>query len=75
MNKCYAVLCMCEDLMKEKTLTIENCLAEYAISVPTFRRYISLLRMYFAERHSTELIYDKNLKGYRLEKNGSMKKL
>ncbi len=68
MNKCYAVLCMCEDLTKGKTLTIENCLTEYEISVPTFRRYISLLRMYFAERHSTELIYDKNLKGYRLEK-------
>ena len=68
MNKSYAVLCMCEDLMKGKTLTIENCLAEYAVSVPTFRRYISLLRMYFAERHSTELVYDKKVKGYRLEK-------
>ena len=69
MSKCYAVLCMCEDLTKGKILMIENCLSEYEISVPTFRRYISLLRIYFAERCCMELIYDKQLKGYRLEKS------
>ncbi|MBQ8884994.1 MAG: hypothetical protein IJY62_01275 [Clostridia bacterium] len=67
MNKSYVILCMYEDLIGGKTLRIKDCQTEYSVSVPTFRRYIALLREYFAERRAVDIVYDKEAGGYRTE--------
>ncbi|MBQ8884993.1 MAG: hypothetical protein IJY62_01270 [Clostridia bacterium] len=68
MEKSYVILCMYEELLKGNPLCIDNCLVEYRISVPTFRRYLALLREFFAERHGADIRYDKTEKGYYLER-------
>ena len=58
MKKCYAVLCMCEDLHNGKKLNIKESCSRYGISVSTFRRYIALLRSFFWEQRLQTIVYD-----------------
>lgn len=66
MNKSYVLLLMCEDLKKGNPLRLEECLQRYGISVPTFRRYIALLRDFFMEVHGKEIKYYPAEKSYRV---------
>ncbi|MBO5866450.1 MAG: hypothetical protein J6Q55_00150 [Clostridia bacterium] len=68
MTKSYAVLQMYDSLLEGKTLNIADCMANYNISVPTFRRYISLLRAFLVEQHAISLLYDRSNGTYYLEK-------
>lgn len=64
MNKSYVLLCMCEKLKNHKSLVIEETCQEYGISVPTFRRYIAMLRDFFWDTFQTEIVYDVKNKKY-----------
>ena len=66
MNKSYVLLCMCEKLQSGCGLQIEDCCNEYGISVPTFRRYIAILRNFFIEKYNSEIKYDQKSKEYRI---------
>ncbi|MBQ4587061.1 MAG: hypothetical protein IJB13_04650 [Clostridia bacterium] len=68
MNKSYVLLLMCENLKKGNPLRLEECLQRYGISVPTFRRYIALLRDFFMEELSKEIIYVPTERCYRVKK-------
>ena len=67
MNKSYVLLCLYEKLQSGKGIQIETCCKEFGISVPTFRRYISILRDFFWEKHNSEIKYDIKQKEYRVE--------
>ena len=67
MLKSYTVLSMFDKFMQGKTLNINECCLEYKISVPTFRRYISLIRDYVWENHQKTIIYDKEKNGYYIQ--------
>ncbi|MBQ4268094.1 MAG: hypothetical protein IJB97_00420 [Clostridia bacterium] len=66
MNKSIVVLAMYDRLADGRNLKLEQCIAEYRISLPTFRRYLALLRDYCLEAHGREIVYDKMEKCYRL---------
>ncbi len=66
MKKCYAVLCMCEDLRKGRQLNIQECCNRYRISVATFRRYVALLRMFFWEERQQSIVYDSLTQTYQI---------
>ncbi|MBQ2909057.1 MAG: hypothetical protein IKC33_01315 [Clostridia bacterium] len=68
MNKSYVLLLMCEDLKKGKPIRFDECLQKYKISVPTFRRYIAVLRDFFIEELGKEIIYVPTEKCYRVKK-------
>ena len=64
MNKCYAILCLCEELKNGKLIYMEEVLTEYKISEPTFRRYVATLRNFFCEQYGEEIKYFPSLKAY-----------
>jgi len=66
MKKCYILLDLYTTLLRHGEISIDACCNEYAISVPTFRRYLSDLRNYFLEKQGKEIIYDPVKKVYAL---------
>ena len=64
MNKSYTLLSLYDDLLCGKAIYIERCCAEFAISVPTFRRYLCLLRSFLWEEKGLELVYDRQEEAY-----------
>ena len=66
MNKTFIILCLCRKLENGETLKIKSICDEYEISVPTFRRYILLLRNFFSEFDASEIIYDAQKSCYKL---------
>ena len=69
MLKSYVVLRLYDAFMKGEPVEIETCCTAYNISVPTFRRYIALLRDYFIEEYNYDLLYSKSKNYYYLRKN------
>lgn len=59
---------MYDDLRLLKPIKIDECCTQYNISVPTFRRYMSFLRIYFSEVYAMDIIYDSELIAYYLSK-------
>ena len=67
MNKSYVLLCLCERLKNGEELNIGTCCLEHKISIPTFRRYISLLKNFFWQELGEELIYDCKNQVYKIK--------
>lgn len=67
MTKSYILLCLFEALSNGQELKIHNCCKEYAISVPTFRRYIAELRDFYCEKSCYEVVYDTHSQSYKLK--------
>lgn len=64
MQKTKNVLRLYELLKQGKEIKMENFCNEYKVSIPTFRRYISLLRDFMWETSLEEIVYDKIKKVY-----------
>lgn len=74
MKKCHILLGMYDDLLSGEIIRIDVCCAEFGISVSTFRRYIACLRDFLDEKHSREIVYLSEVKGYILDgKTGSLR--
>ena len=69
MTKSYVVLHMYDAFTKGEPVTLEVYCESYSISIPTFRRYIALLRDYFMETYSYDLVYSKAKNMYFLRKD------
>ena len=73
MKKSCVLLYLCDDLKNGKKIHIESCCMEYDISVPTFRRYVAMLRNFFWEKYRRAIVYVSAEKAYALaEENGSV---
>ena len=68
MNKSYAILTMSERLRKGELIYIGETCIEFNISVPTFRRYMSMLRNFFWDTDLIEIEYNITKKGYQIKK-------
>ena len=68
MTKVKRVLIMYEILKEGKEINLETFCNEYKISVPTFRRYMCLIRDFLWEKNLQEVVYDKNKKAYFIKK-------
>lgn len=66
MKKSIVVLSMYDNLLGGKEVNINNCCADYGISVSTFYRYIAVLREYVWEKRKQEIVYDQKLNSYKL---------
>ncbi len=64
MNKTTAVLALYDEFRKGRSITLRDCCDLLHISVPTFRRYIALLRVYFMERYGTDIVYNAATRAY-----------
>lgn len=64
MKKTAAVLWLYDEFGQGRSIGIGECCCELGISVPTFRRYIALLRAYFMEKHGRDIVYDTLKKAY-----------
>lgn len=68
MNKTSAVLRLYDEFRQGRTVCIDECCNSYGISVPTFRRYLALLREYFMECHAHDIIYDPMKMSYHISR-------
>ena len=66
---------MYDSLLAGGSVNLEEAREHYNISVPTFRRYIALLRDFFGEVHSKNLVYDRANNRYVLEKYKKLSKI
>ena len=70
MGKSYTILCLSDMLKRGEILCLEEICDRYSVSVPTFRRYVALLRDYFWQEFSTEIVFVhddvKGVSGYKL---------
>ncbi len=71
MRKDFILLSMYDKFSQGKTIRVDSCCVEYAISVPTFHRYLAVLRTYFAEVYAKEIVYDSLGKKYLLKSENS----
>ena len=69
MSKSYVVLHLYDAFTKGEPVTVEKCCKAYDISIPTYRRYIALLRDYFMEEYNYEIVYSKSRNTYYLRKD------
>lgn len=67
MEKSYIILDMYDKLCAGEGLKIDECLSQYGISVPTFRRYIAFLRFYFAQKKGKDIVYKSKTAEYKLK--------
>lgn len=65
-NKGYILLSMHDTLINGNGINIHRCMAEYKISIATFRRYIALLRVFYADRYGADIAYDGNTEQYKV---------
>ena len=68
MNKSFAVLCLYDRLLSGKPVRINESVQELGISVPTFRRYLSLLRDFCWDKDKSEIRYNSIKQEYTLIK-------
>ncbi len=66
-DKCVVVLDMYEALSERGGIEKKAYLEKYGISVPTFCRYLSTVRNYFAEKKGKKVVYRKDNNIYCLE--------
>ena len=67
MNKTIVILNIYEDLLEGKVINMCECCVLYGISVPTFYRYLNVIRNYAMERHGREIVCDHEKFGYFME--------
>ncbi len=58
MKKDFILLSMYDKFCQGKPIRVDSCCLEYGISIPTFHRYLAVLRFYFAEAYAKEIVYD-----------------
>lgn len=63
-NKTYVVLILYDMLKQKKVVKINYFCQAYGISIPTFRRYLSLIREYLWENYLLTVTYDREKSGY-----------
>ena len=66
MEKTYVILKMYDSLMAGEEIKLVDTMANYGISIATFRRYVSFLRYYFLSVYGRELVYDAGENIYKL---------
>lgn len=74
-EKSFRLLDMYERLNKGEILYKSQLSEQYGVSEKSIQRDISDLRIYLVEHHENddnELVYDKKLNGYKLEKNNNL---
>lgn len=64
MEKTKKVLLLYQLLKSGQAVKIDAFCNEYKISIPTFRRYLSLVRDFMWETSLEEIVYDINKKAY-----------
>lgn len=66
-DKCMVVLDMYEALLSGEGIDKKEYIEKYNISIPTFCRYILVVRRFFAERKGEKLVYRRIYNRYYLE--------
>ncbi len=74
MQKTKIVLALYALLKDGEQISLEGFCNEHQISVPTFRRYMSLVREFVWEKHLEEIVYDKDKKVYVIKSSALNKK-
>ena len=68
MNKTTVILNIYEDLLEGKIINMCECCVVYGISVPTFYRYLNVIRNHAMERHGREILCSQEKSGYFMER-------
>ena len=67
MNKCQAVLIMYDKFLSGEKIYLNQIMNEFGISLPTFRRYISEINVFFFNAYKNQaIVYDYSLNCYYL---------
>ncbi len=70
MTKAKKVLNMYDALIRGEEIKMQSFCSEHKISLPTFRRYMSLVRNFLWEKHLKDVVYDKEKLSYYIKNNG-----
>ncbi len=73
MKKTKKVLYLYSALINGEEIKMESFCSEYKVSIPTFRRYLSLVRDFLWEKYLKEVNYDKNNQTYTIKNDADIK--
>ena len=67
MKKAKKVLYLYDSLKNGEEIQMLNFCNEYKVSIPTFRRYMSLIRDFLWEKYLEQVVYDRFKKIYKIK--------